>query len=413
MMKQRRSLCTVAAVVAVVGLGLFAVVTLNSGYHVKLVIPSAAQLVEGSPVWVNGLPAGSVEDISVQDGKAVVDASIDKRFAPLHEGTSSWVEWYSAVGERVMYLTPGPVRNAAIPSGDLYAPKATKQAEVDQVLAALDPPTRVKLDSLVNDLSGTVAGREDQLRATLDAAGPAVNALGGVLQGLGRDGQSIKDLVSQLNQVTQIATEHQSDIAASVQNLTTLSGPVVAQQAKITEALKELPPTLQVARDTLGDVPSAVDATDPLLKDLEPAARRLPSFSRNLNGVLDNLRPAMADLRPTLHSLDDLLGKTPDLLDRTHDVLPPIAQIAQRYSPAVAFLRPYTPELVGWLQNFGQGFSGYDAQGHFWAATLAEAGANSLDEYPVNPPTSNPSKTPQPGAAVGQPWADASGSKEN
>src|SRR5882757_1361135 len=226
MMKQRRSLGTLAAVVAVVGLGLFAVVTLNSGYHVKLVIPSAAQLVEGSPVWVNGLPAGSVEDISVQDGKAVVDASIDKRIAPLHEGTSSWVEWYSAVGERVMYLTPGPVRNAAIPSGDLYAPKATKQAEVDQVLAALDPPTRVKLDSLVNDLSGTVAGREDQLRATLDAAGPAVNALGGVLQGLGRDGQSIKDLVTQLNQVTQIATDHQSDIAASVRNLADLSGPV-------------------------------------------------------------------------------------------------------------------------------------------------------------------------------------------
>ncbi|HTF49982.1 MAG TPA: MlaD family protein [Pseudonocardia sp.] len=399
--------------IAVIGIGLYTVVTLNSGYRVKLVIPSAAQLVEGSPVLVNGLPAGSVEDISIRDGKAVVDASIDKEFAPLREGTTSWVEWYSAVGERVMYLTPGPVQNAAIASGDLYAPSVTKQAEVDQVLAALDPPTRAKLDSLLTDLDGTVTGREDQLRATLNTAGPAINALGGVLQGLGRDGQSIKDLVSQMNEVTNIATEHQNDIAASVQNLTALSGPVAEQQAKISEALKELPPTLSVAQDTLADVPKAVDATDPLLNDLEPAAKRLPSFSRNLNGVLDNLRPAMADLRPTLDSLNDLLGKTPDLLDRTHDVLPPIGHIAARYSPAAAFLRPYTPELVGWLQNFGQGFSGYDAQGHFWAATLGEAGVNSVDEYPVNPPTNNPSRTPLPGAAVGQPWTDASGSKEN
>ena len=413
MMAKPRSLGAIVATLAVVGIGIYAYLAANSGYHVKLVIPSAAQLVSGSPVWVNGVPAGSVEDITVQDGKAVVDASIDKQFAPLREGTTSWVEWYSAIGERVMYLTPGPAQNAAIPSGDLYAPKVTKQVEVDQVLAALDPPTRAKLDGLVTDLNATVDGREDQLKQTLTTAGPAVNALGGVLQGLGRDGQSIKDLVSQLNQVTAIARSHQSDVAASVDNLTALTGPVAQQQQQITEALKELPSTLRVARDTLKDVPDAVDATNPLLDDLKPAAKRLPSFSRNLNGVLDNLRPAVHDLKPTLKSLEDLLDKTPDFLDSTHRFLPPAKQIAVRYSPAVAFLRPYTPELVGWIQNFGQGFSGYDAQGHFWSATLAEAGANSLDEYPANPPSSNPSKNPAPGALVGQPWTDASGSKEN
>ena len=29
------------------------------------------------------------------------------------------------------------------------------------------------------------------------------------------------------------------------------------------------------------------------------------------------------------------------------------------------FIRPYAPDLVGWLRDFGQGASNYDANGHF------------------------------------------------
>jgi phospholipid/cholesterol/gamma-HCH transport system substrate-binding protein len=29
------------------------------------------------------------------------------------------------------------------------------------------------------------------------------------------------------------------------------------------------------------------------------------------------------------------------------------------------FVRPYTPDLVGWFRDFGQGAANYDANGHF------------------------------------------------
>jgi phospholipid/cholesterol/gamma-HCH transport system substrate-binding protein len=29
------------------------------------------------------------------------------------------------------------------------------------------------------------------------------------------------------------------------------------------------------------------------------------------------------------------------------------------------FVRPYTPDLVGWLRDFGQGAAAYDANGHY------------------------------------------------
>ena len=33
--------------------------------------------------------------------------------------------------------------------------------------------------------------------------------------------------------------------------------------------------------------------------------------------------------------------------------------------PVLEFARPYTPELVGWFRDFGQGAANYDANGHF------------------------------------------------
>ena len=33
--------------------------------------------------------------------------------------------------------------------------------------------------------------------------------------------------------------------------------------------------------------------------------------------------------------------------------------------PVLEFIRPYTPDLVGWFRDFGQGAANYDANGHF------------------------------------------------
>jgi phospholipid/cholesterol/gamma-HCH transport system substrate-binding protein len=37
--------------------------------------------------------------------------------------------------------------------------------------------------------------------------------------------------------------------------------------------------------------------------------------------------------------------------------------------PVLDFLRPYTPELVGWIQSTGQASANYDGNGHYVRAT--------------------------------------------
>ncbi|SBW22841.1 mammalian cell entry domain-containing protein [Candidatus Protofrankia californiensis] len=380
----------------------------SDSYEVKLVMPSAAQLADGSPVWVNGAKAGSVQSLEVKDGKALVTVSLTGDYAPLHDGTTSRVEWNSALGERMLTLYPGPGENATIPKNGLVKGQSL-QIEVDQVLAALDQPTRDKLTSLLKELNQTVDGREPDLAATLKSAGSSVQALGEVLQAVGRDGPAIRSLVTQLQQMVSVGADHRRDIAAVVGDLTSLTGAVAGQQQQLSDSLQELPSTLQTAKGTLDRVPAAGEPTIALLQDLKPATGRLPSIARNLSPVLTELRPAVADLRPTLGSAQALLRETPGLIDVAHGVVPPATQFVRSIQPAVSFLRPYTPEGIGMLHNWGQAFAPYDGEGHVWAGLLAP-GTNMIDESLVQPPGSRRDPEPYPGQPVGQPWVDATGS---
>jgi phospholipid/cholesterol/gamma-HCH transport system substrate-binding protein len=404
---QRKHWLACAAAVAVLAGG-FSLVG-DDSYEVSLVIPSAAQISKRTPVWVDGHHAGQVTDLAVKDGKAVVTVSMDDDFAPLHDGTTSRVEWVSAVGERVLTVYPGAKGNTQIPEGAFVETKS-RQVEVDQVLATLDAPTRKRLTSLIGELNKTVGGHEEDLKATIQGAAGTVGALGEVLRAVGEDGPAIRSLVKQLSQLTGLASSRREDIASTVRDLDALSAAVAQQQTSLSETLERLPAVLQTARGTLGKVPAASEETVGLLEDLRPATALLPSVGKNLAPTLVDLRPTVAELRPLLGAADQLLQQTPGLLDSTHQVLPTLTDFVSDLGPALAFLRPYTPEAVGGLHNWGQAFAPYDGAGHTWAGLLAP-GTNALNESLVPLPTSRQNPAPPPGQPAGQPWTDATGSE--
>ncbi|MBB2506588.1 MCE family protein, partial [Amycolatopsis echigonensis] len=105
-----------------------------------------------------------------------------------------------------------------------------------------------------------------------------------------------------------------------------------------------------------------------------------------------------------------LLNYTPGLLDTAHATAPGLNSAVSSLMPALSFLRPFTPEAVGLLSNWGSASANYDANGHY-GRIYVQAGASSVNVNPgIVPPgfTSNP--TPLPGSPVGQPWTDAFGS---
>ncbi|GAB3385624.1 MlaD family protein [Amycolatopsis echigonensis] len=403
-----RGLIFGAVVVAAAAATAFATVS-TTDYKVSVVLASATNLHEGGSVQVRGFDAGTVESITPVDGQAKIVMDLDSDHAPLHDGAVVTVRWRSLVGERHLTITDGAPGNAEIPSGGMLKGNMPQPMELDQVLAALDAPTRESLKSLVNNLDQTVGGHEQDLNKTVKTAGPALQALGEVLKGLGTDGPAISGLVSQVEQMVSTLSAHDSDVTNIIDQLSKFSSDAVGQRQALKDALAKLPGTLDAANKTLGDVPAAAAKANPLLDDLKPATEKLPQVAANLKPVLTDLRPLVAQLRPTLSAAGQLLQNTPGLLDRAHAVLPGATSLVSDLGPAVDFLRPYTPELAGLLANWSSAMANYGGVGHY-ARVQAEVGASSVNINPGIPvPGFGVDQKPVPGSLVNQPWTDATG----
>jgi phospholipid/cholesterol/gamma-HCH transport system substrate-binding protein len=379
-------------------------------YTVKVALPSATNIVNGGTVQLNGFEVGSVSSIQAQDNQAILELKIDRDYAPLHEGAVVTVPFKALLGERVVDITDGPSTNAKIPSHGLIEGQMPKPTEFDQILNTLDTPTLDHLKSLVNGLDNTVKGHEGDVNATLTSSGPALNALGGVLDAIGTDGPAIRALVTRLNELTGTVADHQGDVRTIVTQLTRLTSLAASRQQQLRDSLSALPPTLRTAKSTLDKVPPVADDVVPLLHDLDPATERLKSVAGNLHPLLRDLRPALHDLRPTIKALNDLLDNTPGLFDAYNHTAPDLTKALDNLSDPLDFLRPYTPEAIGWLSNWNSAFSAYDSNGHY-ARIFVQTGAGIIAGNPgLVPPGVRESPYPLPGQNGGTPWTDAFGS---
>lgn len=395
-----------ALVVATAGV----VVGSGDGYTVDVVLPAATNLVKGSEVEIDGATAGRVKELETRDGKAVVTVALEDEYAPLRDGTTARVSYKALLGERILELFPGKESATTLSDGALVE-GSVDRVELDQVLAALDKPTRAKLQSLLDRLSTTLDGKEGEVQSTVQALGPAVEALGQVLEAVGSDGPTIRNLVTRLSTLMTTLDKHDGELESTITDLTTATGTIAANRKQLSKALADVPETLETAEATLRDVPETVDAATPLLEALAPGMEQLPAVAKQLEPVLRDLRPTIAQLRPTLASAQALLDDAPALLDGADTVLPQVDQVLGDLGPALTYLRPYTPELVGWLANWGSAAANYDANGHYLRAFITEGSTSLVNNPGLLPPGTTRKLSRLPGESEGQPWTDAHGSE--
>lgn len=377
-------------------------------YEVSVVLPNANNIINGGSVMREGYRAGSVKSIEVVDGKAKLLLDLDDSFGKLHEGVRVDVAWKGTIGERLITLTDGPKKNAEIPSGALLTDVASEPVEISEVLSALDAPTRKNLNTLITNINATTSGHEENMNAALTTSGPAVKQLGAMLGDLGTDGEAIRQILTQSNRTMGILANRQRTLSQVIGNLSDMSENVVTRRKELGKTLDTLPDVLEEGEKTFDAVPDAVDETIPLLEDLEPASEQLADTSKHLKPVLQDLRPAVQDLRPALGSLAKLLNETPAMMDAGAATFPAIDQALKGSQPAVDFIRPYTPEIIGWLSNWASQAGNFDSNGHYARFHILH-GAESVVPALSKGAGVTQNVAPKPGDPVGQPWEDAYG----
>jgi phospholipid/cholesterol/gamma-HCH transport system substrate-binding protein len=389
----------VAALIALVVAVLAVVVLLGNGgdqYEVTAEFENAGQLVKGNEVVVGGTAAGTVKTIELgPQGQALVTFSVDDAYAPLQRGTVATIRSpsLSQIAGRQIQLTLPVDSQGGDPiddGGQLSEAETVSAVDLDQLFNTLSPATIKDFKHVIQGFEISYDGVGPQANRGLKYLNPFLSTSRRVFAELNSDQAAFENLIVDTSQLSGALAERAPDVSALVGNLNRMMNAIGDRRERLAQAIAMLPDFLRNANTTFVNLRAALDDVDPLVTASKPAARELRPF-------LAQLRAAAADAVPTVRDLDAIVkrpGEANDLVELTR-IQPQLADKAigsgapdcgrgpknaadlqtaadgdftqGAFGEAVcsldnselnlAFLRAYTPELVGWFDDFGH--SGY------------------------------------------------------
>jgi phospholipid/cholesterol/gamma-HCH transport system substrate-binding protein len=372
------ALLLVVAVVAIVLLGG------GGGQQYTLIFQTAGQLVRGNDVQIGGRRIGNVDDITLTDDNlAQVKITVEEPYAPLHEGTTATIRLasLSSVANRYIALTPGPNNAPELPDGaTLGVERTTTVVDLDQLFNTLDEPTRRGLQNVIQGGATQYAGKEREVSEAAKYFSPALSSTTRLVREMSRDDRMLEAAIVSTARVMSSVAQRRTELSQMVGSLNTMFGAIASQNANFSQTLAEAPGTLKEANSTFRDLRAALDDLDPLVEASKPATVNLARFFREFRPLVDDAVPTFQDLSAFVNTpgpgndVTDLVKMQPRLQQIGSPTFKNSLEAMRKGQPVLDFLRPYTPELVGWLNSTGQAAANYDGNGHYVRA-MAITGA--------------------------------------
>jgi phospholipid/cholesterol/gamma-HCH transport system substrate-binding protein len=418
----------IAAVVALLGAAVAAaIVLMGSGgdsYEVTAKFENASQLVGGEQVVVAGTPAGEVTDIALgSNGEALVTFSVDEAYAPLERGTTATVRSFSLSGiaNRQVELTLPATGEAGgeIPDGGVMEQSETvSEVDLDEIFNTLNKRTVDDLKKVITGLATSYDGVGKQANRGFKYLNPFLSTSRRVFGELTRDERTFERLLVDTSRLSGALAARRDDVSQLVGNLNGMMGALGRQKEALARSVGELPDFMRSFNTTAVNLRAALDDLDPLVDASKPVAVKLRPFFREFRGAANDLVPAVRDL----DAIVKRKGADNDLVELTRLAVPLESKAVGQGSPDcgdgpsagsggaadddfeqgafgestcavrnslpnLSLFRPYTPELVGWFDDFGHsGFT--DANGGIGRiSTTFNTFSLSAPDLPILDPT--------------------------
>ena len=373
-MKPARIVTLLLATVAVVLVGIVLLGGSSNPTYV-MTFETAGQLVKDNDVQVGGRRVGKVSNIELTtNNQANVTVEVEEPYAPLHEGTTAIMRAtsLSGVANRYIALTPGPQNAPLISEGEtIPVDQTTTIVDIDQLFNTLDPDTTKGLAEVIQGFGTWYRGRGVDARKGLPYLSPALNATIGLVEKLNSDQPALEQMLQSTSSVVGTLAAKGPTLTNLVTNANISLGAIGDENESLAEALQYLPQTLRRGSTTFVNLRTTLGAVDQLVAASLPATENLAPFLTDLDPLLVQAKPTITDLSLTVsksganNDFTSLMQDAPALNSGAQKAFPASIKAINDSLPTLSYARPYAPELVGLLRDFGQGTSNYDANGHF------------------------------------------------
>jgi phospholipid/cholesterol/gamma-HCH transport system substrate-binding protein len=241
----------------------------------------AGGLAPGNDVKVSGVKVGTVSDVTLQQGKALVSFTVSGKVR-LGSNTTAHIRTGTLLGQRVLTLESGgqgTLRNTdVIPVSRTGSPYSLTDALGEFAGNTRDTDTAT-LNQSLNTLSATIERVAPQL-------GPTFDGISRISKALNERNASLSGLLKSAADVTGILAQRSQQVNALILNGNELLGVLKDRQYAIV--------TLLANTSALSQQLSGLVADNE--QDLAPALEKLNSVTEMLQRNNDNIGKAMAGL---------------------------------------------------------------------------------------------------------------------
>jgi ABC-type transporter Mla subunit MlaD len=381
--------------------------TLRAGFD------NVIQLTPGQQVRIAGRPVGELGKIKLVQGQAVVEIKItDDDAWPLPKGTTARSRWGSTTAYLTRYveLYPGPKDAGNLEDGAILTSRTA--FELDESYRIFKQDTDRQTSRLLSSLGDGLEDEGDDLNRGLAAAPRGLDAVGDLARELAADEERLRTLAVAGDETTSALAAQSEDLKALITNAAGTVQEFAAHTQAQQQALDRAPKTFDQTTGTLSRLDTSLDKLDALVSDIRPGAPALRDLATTARGTLSELRTVSPLVSSTLDKGTVAAPRLTRLFNTAAPFFPNARRALTTFNPMFDCLRPYGPEIAGFLETWTGQLKNYDAFGHY-------ARSFPLTVIPALPPgTGNTSEAAlnlqqgtltyamprAPGLNAGKPW---------
>jgi ABC-type transporter Mla subunit MlaD len=373
-------------------------------YEIKIPFNEATQLAEQSDVRISGVSVGKVQNIEESpDGKrALATVNVDDQYAPIPTNSRAILRTKTLLGETYVELTPGNTKGPRLHDGDtLPIANIAESVQLDEIFRTFDARTRTAFQEWLQSSAAGIAGRGQSFSNVFAELEPTLSELDGLFRVLDSQRLAVKQLFSNGAVAVRALRGREGQLAELVDSSNAVFQTTAARDRDI-EALFRVFPTFEdESRLTLDRLKEFALNTDPLMRQLVPAAQQLSPTLIALSRLAPQMKGFFEGLEPVI---DRSSTGFPAVRKFFRDEFPPLLRAVDPFlrnlNPIITGLDLYKHEVTGVMANVASAsnavhLSAAGRQIHYLRA-LGPFGPESLATFPNRTTTNRNSAYSQP-----------------